>query len=242
MKSMKDEPGDIATRLLRFLFQYRCTPHATTGTSPAQLFLGRTLRTRLSMLHPDLAERVRVKQEKQQSSGPLAQRAFEKGDSVWARNYVSQDRWERGEITGKYGEVDYDVRVGGRVWHRHANPLRPDHVSFDALEQPSANVEPSASITPSATNPPSAIPIRPSVENETAPPRPPLSSPRRSVPDPVAAEPTEASATGNATPSPSPPVLTPQAKQATPAPPEVRRNPPRERRPPDRLNLSVSAK
>ena len=70
MKSMKDEPGNIGTRLLRFRFQYRSTPHATTGTSPAQLFLGRTLRTRLSMLHPDLAERVRVKQEKQQSSGP----------------------------------------------------------------------------------------------------------------------------------------------------------------------------
>ena len=236
MKSMKDEPGDIATKLLRFLFQYRCTPHATTGTSPAQLFLGRTLRTRLSMLHPDLAERVRVKQEKQQSSGPLAQRAFEKGDKVWARNYVSPVRWERGEITGKYGEVDYDVRVGGRVWHRHANQLRPHHASFDALEQPSAP------ITPSATNPPSAIPITPSVESETAPPRPPLSSPRRSVPDPVAAEPTGASATENAALSPSPPVSTSQAKPATPAPPEVRRNPPRERRPPDRLNWSVSAK
>ena len=78
MKSMKDEPGDISTRLLQLLFQYRCTPHATTGTSPAQLFLGRTLRTRLSMLHRDLAERVRVKQEKQQNSGPLAQRVFEK--------------------------------------------------------------------------------------------------------------------------------------------------------------------
>ena len=33
--------GDLETRLFRFLFQYRITPHTTTGQSPAQLLLGR---------------------------------------------------------------------------------------------------------------------------------------------------------------------------------------------------------
>ena len=36
----------IQDRLSRFLFQYRTTPHSTTGVPPAELLMGRRLRTR----------------------------------------------------------------------------------------------------------------------------------------------------------------------------------------------------
>ena len=35
---------DLDTRLARFLFSYRTTPHTTTGVSPAELLMNRKLR------------------------------------------------------------------------------------------------------------------------------------------------------------------------------------------------------
>ena len=43
----KTMPTDVATSLVRFLFQYRITPHSTTGISPAELLLGRRPRSHL---------------------------------------------------------------------------------------------------------------------------------------------------------------------------------------------------
>ena len=40
----------IQDRLSRFLFQYRTTPHSTTGVPPAELLMGRRLRTRTNFL------------------------------------------------------------------------------------------------------------------------------------------------------------------------------------------------
>ena len=37
--------GTVETKLSRFLSQYRLTPHTTTGRSPAELLLGRQLRS-----------------------------------------------------------------------------------------------------------------------------------------------------------------------------------------------------
>ena len=35
----------VSTNIARFLFRYRATPHTTTQVSPAELFLGRVVRT-----------------------------------------------------------------------------------------------------------------------------------------------------------------------------------------------------
>ena len=55
----------VEGRLLQFLFQYRITPHTTTGVSPAELLMGQWLRSHLSLLHPGVEERVKATQEKQ---------------------------------------------------------------------------------------------------------------------------------------------------------------------------------
>lgn len=49
LKAAKNDPGSLNTKLARFLLAYRNTTNATTGVSPADLFLKRPLRMRLDL-------------------------------------------------------------------------------------------------------------------------------------------------------------------------------------------------
>ena len=65
--ALKKDPGGVSleTQICRFLFRYRITPHSTIGISPAELaelLLGHRPRSRLDLLHPDIAGRVSKKQ------------------------------------------------------------------------------------------------------------------------------------------------------------------------------------
>ena len=55
----------LETKLSRFLFQYRITPHTTTGISPAEMLMGRKPKSHLDLLHPDVGARVVRSQEEQ---------------------------------------------------------------------------------------------------------------------------------------------------------------------------------
>ena len=46
----------LSQKLSTFLFQYRNIPNVTTGMTRSELFLGRRVHTRLSLLAPDIAE------------------------------------------------------------------------------------------------------------------------------------------------------------------------------------------
>ena len=50
--------SNIDDKLDRFLFQYRITPHTTTGRSPAELLMGRSPRSHLDVLKPNVTDRV----------------------------------------------------------------------------------------------------------------------------------------------------------------------------------------
>ncbi len=50
----KQVHGSLSDRIARTLFEYRRTPQTTTGVSPAELMFGRPLRSRLSLIRPDL--------------------------------------------------------------------------------------------------------------------------------------------------------------------------------------------
>ena len=54
---------DLESCLMRFLFRYRMTPHASTGVSPAELLMGRRLRSYISMIHPGVKEMGEATQE-----------------------------------------------------------------------------------------------------------------------------------------------------------------------------------
>ena len=64
----KMEGESMQAKLSRFLLKYHTTPHTTTGVPPAQLLMKRKLRTRLDLLLPNTASRVRLKQGNQKDA------------------------------------------------------------------------------------------------------------------------------------------------------------------------------
>ena len=98
----RNTQGDMDQRLARILFRYRNTPHVTTGVTPAELLLGRKLRTRLDYLHPDLATWVEKKQETQKANrdNRKPERVFEVGDPVLVQNtHCATLAYSRGAAT-----------------------------------------------------------------------------------------------------------------------------------------------
>lgn len=105
----KSKAGSLETRISHFLFKYRTTPHTTTGISPAELLMGRQLRSHLSLLHPDfsLQNRVTNKQQNQKShhDAHASKRHFTIGDTVFVRDFPSGKNWLPGTLTQSKGPL-----------------------------------------------------------------------------------------------------------------------------------------
>lgn len=149
MKKMTS--GTLQTRLSRFLFTYRNSPHSTTGVSPATLMFKRELRVPLSLVHPNIKSRVVAKQNKQKSSHDLHahERQFSEGNKVYVRNYLRGPEWLPGIIINKTGNVMFTVKLlDGRDVRKHVDQIRLRHtderVGLDGsssieLERPSGH-------------------------------------------------------------------------------------------------------
>ena len=59
MKTMKEEKGTLSEKIARCLLKHRATLHTSTKRTPAELFVGRRLRTRLDLLKPDMKDRMK---------------------------------------------------------------------------------------------------------------------------------------------------------------------------------------
>ena len=117
----------LETRLSRFLFWYRLTPHSTTGVPPAELLLGRIPRSQLDLLKPELSTKVQLKQESQKRNHDIHTkgREFQIGDQVFVKEFPSGKDWLEGTITEVRGPLTYHVTLSdGRVIRRHVDHLR----------------------------------------------------------------------------------------------------------------------
>ena len=72
----------------------------TTGVSPAELLMGRKLRTHLDLLIPDIGGRVRMRQSLQKHSHDLhaKDKQFQENDPVMAKNFSQGPLWITGKI------------------------------------------------------------------------------------------------------------------------------------------------
>ena len=122
----KLKEGTINERISRFLFNYRITPQSTTGTSPAELLLGRRPRSRLDLLKPDLFTRIETKQAKQRlTSNSRTVPDYKLGDAVYARNFGYGSRWIPGLLVEITGPLSFKIECeGGRIWCRHVDHIR----------------------------------------------------------------------------------------------------------------------
>uniref|UniRef100_A0AAY5K6G3 Integrase catalytic domain-containing protein n=1 Tax=Esox lucius TaxID=8010 RepID=A0AAY5K6G3_ESOLU len=116
----------LETKLSRFLFQYRITPHTTTGVSPAEMLMGRKPKSHLDLLHPDVGPRVIRSQEEQKGRRDqhAKERFFKPGDCVFVKNFAQGQPWLPGLISRQTGPVSFTVDLlDGRQIRRHQDHL-----------------------------------------------------------------------------------------------------------------------
>ena len=122
-----DPQEALSTRVSRFLFKYRLTPHSTTGISPSELLLGHRPRLHFDFMVPNLATKVRNKQTTQKAQHDKKSRArtFSVGSNVLVRNFTTGPEWLFGTIVSSKGPVSYLVKLtDGHHIKRHVDHLR----------------------------------------------------------------------------------------------------------------------
>ena len=132
MKAAEAQPLSVRAKLENFLLGYRSTPHATTGRTPASLFLQRDLRTRLHLLRPSFEEQVVDHQATQKKYHDQHSRTRELvvGQSVMAKNFATGVKWVPGVIIQRQSPLSYTVQTDtGLQWKRHIDNLRDHTVS-----------------------------------------------------------------------------------------------------------------
>jgi transposase InsO family protein len=118
--------GQLHKRIQNFLLTYRSTQHATTGVSPSKLFLQREVRTRLSLVRPNITLQVENSQSKMKSYYDLNTkfREIPTGGRVLARDHLSSQKWQPGAVSGRQAPYSYQVLLDdGRSWNRHIDDL-----------------------------------------------------------------------------------------------------------------------
>lgn len=128
-----------------FLQQYRATPHATTGESPAKLFLRREVRTRLALLLPEVAATPAPEVSKPDEQSKPSPK-FAVGDPVYIRVYGKHQRWTAGTVESIYGTLSYLVALPNKtVVRRHTSQMK-------SREGSSTSTESSTVAVPTATD------------------------------------------------------------------------------------------
>ena len=123
----KGATGDVETKVARFLFNYRSTPHSTTGQTPAELLMGRPLRTHLHLMKPNTASRVQACQDRQKANHDYhaREREFFQGQSVQVQNVPGDRKWMPGRVAQKSGPLSYKVQLPhDRIIRRHVDHMR----------------------------------------------------------------------------------------------------------------------
>ncbi|XP_065204153.1 uncharacterized protein K02A2.6-like [Planococcus citri] len=134
----------IEEKIDNFLLTYRRAPNSTTGETPAKLFMGHEIRTRLDFLRPTKGEKITGTQVPN----------FKVGDEVAFREYQNREsKWSDGVIVKQQGAVNYEIArtdadqaVNRDIVRRHADQIIPR--STPAENTPAQDENPSQVAAP----------------------------------------------------------------------------------------------
>jgi len=103
MTSCKGSRLSVQQSIGTFLLTSRSTKHPTTGRTPASLFLGRELRTRLTLLRPSTGEKVMDSQAKQKATHDVHVKftEFYPGDRILVKDLRRENTWWPGSVADR---------------------------------------------------------------------------------------------------------------------------------------------
>ncbi|XP_039306772.1 uncharacterized protein K02A2.6-like [Solenopsis invicta] len=143
LRAMGTTRSTLQEDLNRFLRHYRIAPHSTTEQSPSQLFLGRTLRTRLDLVRPDDVF-TKVTQKWNSQFVPTFRSLKPTQVVYFLSGNPRMDKWIRGIITTRLGDLHYEIDYNGRRFKRHIDQIR-GHEEGKTAEQ--SNVTPAPDVS-----------------------------------------------------------------------------------------------
>ena len=125
-KDLPDSQINISCSISTFLSTYRNTPHTVTNKSPSDLILIQAQRTRLSLISPDVSQRVKEQLQPKPRQQESKSRGFCVGDSVLVRDLRpgARNKWQNGTITAVLGGPRYQVDINGQ----HSRQVHVDHL------------------------------------------------------------------------------------------------------------------
>ena len=113
-------------------------PQTTTGESPAQLRWGRSPRSHLDLLRPNVGTKVSMAQARQtvQHDQHSRSRKLAVGDTVQVRNYSGTRKWRPGMIVEETGPVSAKVELEDGIIVRRQLLARPTQPMEHQVSQP----------------------------------------------------------------------------------------------------------
>lgn len=134
-RSMKKQEGEgsLDENLDSFLNNYRITPNENcpSSKSPAEIFLGRKIRSTFDLLLPkestSSTRNNEMENQFNKKHGAKA-RSFNINDEIYVQVFRNNSwQWEEGTILEKIGNVNYLVATASRDIRAHCNRIKKRH-------------------------------------------------------------------------------------------------------------------
>ena len=110
----------LKERLIDFLTSYTSTPHTVTNRSPAEMIIGRNIRTRIDLIKPDLTLGVNSNPHKKN----LALRTLSPDDHIIERRYGSKQKWQHRKIVERISRKMCKVLIIGKIEEKHIDQIK----------------------------------------------------------------------------------------------------------------------
>lgn len=118
LKTINCNRSEVGKVLQNILLNYRRTPHATTGESPAMQMFNRQIRSRLDVMMP----KAKIEEGTPRTEGNV--RHLKLNDRVTVRDYLSGEKYQFGSVIEVLGRLHYMVKLDdGRIWKRHIDQI-----------------------------------------------------------------------------------------------------------------------